>query len=143
MIHDLNLGFHGTYVYFYDIGDSRMNPFKEGGNDESQVGDLQGGHSKDDGSSLRSSNDILKGLNGPMTRARTRRMREALHRLILDSYEEALKLGSKDQTKQFINVIWAEQTLDEDFMGHTSVELEELNPIDGFLGLMDRQPIKV
>ena len=98
--------------------------------DESQVGDLKGGRSTDDskdgGSSLSSSNDILKGLDGPMTRARTRRMKDALHGLILDSYEEALKLGSKDQTKQFINVIWAKQTLDEDFMGHSSRELEEL-----------------
>ena len=51
--------------------------------DESQVGDLQGGRSTDDskdgGSSLKSSNDILKGLHGPMTRARTRRMKDALH----------------------------------------------------------------
>ena len=61
-----------------------------------------------------------------MTRARTRRMKDALHGLILDSYEEASKFGSKDQTKQFINVIWVEQTLDVDFMGHMSGELEEL-----------------
>ena len=51
--------------------------------DESQVGDLQGGHSTDDskdgGSSLRSSNDILKGLDDPMTRARTIIMKDALH----------------------------------------------------------------
>ena len=58
-------------------------------NDESQVGDLKGRRSMDDskdgGSSLRSSNDILKGSVGPMTRARTRRMKDALHGLILDS----------------------------------------------------------
>ena len=93
--------------------------------DESQVGDLKGGRSTDDskdgGSCLRSSNGILNGLDVPMTRAITRRMKDALHGLILDLYEEALKLGSKDKTKQFINVIWAKQTLDEDFKVHLKI----------------------
>ena len=63
--------FNVSDLSLFDVGDSRTNSFEDGGHAKSQVGDLQGGRSTDDskdgGSSLRSSNDILKGLDGPMT----------------------------------------------------------------------------
>jgi len=61
---------------FFDVGnesDSKMNPFKEGGNDEGATNP---------------SNDPLHGIGGPMTRSETKRMKQALQGLVLKIQEK-------------------------------------------------------
>ena len=75
------------YVIFYKQGDDlRTNPFQEEGNDGSR--DKEG------------TVDPLEVPLGPMTRARSKRFKEALHVLIRDAHiEEARVFNSKKETK--------------------------------------------
>ena len=74
--------FNVADLSLFDVGDSRTNPFEEGGNDGEQdagpkVQDIINRHSQ----------DPLQGIGGPMTRARTRQMKEALQGLIMEVLE--------------------------------------------------------
>ena len=66
--------FNVADLSLYDAGDSRANPFEEGGND--------GDHAAAPASNQ--PRDLLQGLGGPMTRARSKRMKEALQGLIME-----------------------------------------------------------
>ena len=64
--------FNVADLSLFDVGDgsdSRMNPFEEGGNDR-------------DSTSL--PKDSLHGIEGPMTRAKTKKMQQALQGLIIE-----------------------------------------------------------
>ena len=82
----------------FDVGDdSRTNPFEERGNDENQQAPLK---------------DPLHVLVGPITRARSKKIREALHGLIQEIWADSKtghpKLGPK-KDEGIINLI---QTID-------------------------------
>ena len=68
---NISATFNLADLSFFDVGnesDSRTNPFKEEGND---------------GGATSPSNDPLQGIEGPMARPKTKRMKQALQGLIL------------------------------------------------------------
>ena len=85
----------------FDAGqDSRTNPFEERGNDEIQ---------QEDKSTL---NDPLKIPSGPITRARSKSIKEALNGLVQEAWTKQMTIGSTIEDKDaenVTNVIWAEQ----------------------------------
>lgn len=73
----------------FDVGDefnSRSNSLQEGGNDEDQTGDQE----------------TFKGLGGPMTRARTKKTKEALQQLIATTLERSLDNKNKPKVQMLI-----------------------------------------
>jgi hypothetical protein len=70
---DVSATFNVAYLSLFDVGDSRMNPFEEEGND----GD-RGNQGADQVDAPKYSQDPLQGIGSPMTRTKTKRMKEAL-----------------------------------------------------------------
>ena len=73
--------FNVADLSLYDVGDSRTNLFEEGGNDEHQGEHTQGARDL-------SAKDPLQGFDGPMTRARSRKAKEALQGIVLEALEK-------------------------------------------------------
>ena len=65
--------FNVADLSLFDVGDSRTNPSQEGGNDGDQVTSHQ---------------DPLQGIGSPMTRARAKKMKEALQGLVMEIKEK-------------------------------------------------------
>ena len=85
------------YLSPFDVGDgSRTNPFEEGGNDENQ----------------QASKDLLHVPIGPITKARSKKIKEAFDGLIQEIYVESntglFKLGPKEE-EGVINLIQANE----------------------------------
>ena len=67
--------FNVTDLSLFDAGDefdSRTNPFQEGGNDENST-------------KANNVQDQLQGVDGPLTRARAKRLKEALQGLVMEA----------------------------------------------------------
>jgi len=88
---NVSVTFNVADLSLFDVGDSRTNPFEEGGNN----GDRGAGQMVQ-ANIPKYSQDPLQGIGGPMTRAKTKRMKEALQGLIMEMYDkEALLEDSK------------------------------------------------
>ena len=89
----------------FDVGDDpnlRTNSFQEGGNDE----DMEGSKPKE------GSRDDLQGLGGPMTRARTKRAKEALNQLVVYLNKEGPTLeglGCEGEEPKMVHFIQLEE----------------------------------
>ena len=94
--------FNVSDLSLYDVGDSRTNLFEEGGNDGDQLA------SKDQEPK---SNDPLHGMGGPMTRARAKRVREALQGLVMEMQERESSITKGELT--FIHLIQASKEVDQ------------------------------
>ena len=93
--------FNVSNLSHFDAGDDlRTNPFQEEGNDGSRAKE--------------GSVDPLEGPLSPMTRARAKRFKEALHVLIRDAHvEEARVFNSKKETKM-VHIIKLNPDLDQE-----------------------------
>ena len=94
--YNISATFNVFDLSLFDVGDdSRSNPFKERGNDENQQAPLK---------------DPLHVPVGPITRARSKKIKEALNGLIQDSWTDSTtghsKLGLKED-EGIINLIQA------------------------------------
>ncbi|KAF7815003.1 putative gag-pol polyprotein [Senna tora] len=104
--------------------DSRTNPFEQGGNDEEH--DME----STQGWKTNTLKDPLQGIGGPMTRARTKAMKEALNCFIRDlkelepNYikESTINMSSKSPRK-VVTMLKAQQ---DDVQGLCGVNMEEL-----------------
>ena len=83
-------------VSLYDVGDSRMNPFKEGGNDGDQLEQTPISNY---------SCDPLQGIGGPMTRAKTKRMEQALQGLIMEMQAKEVVQNESDALPRLITFL--------------------------------------
>ena len=134
--YNVSATFNVADLSLYDaVGDSRTNPFEEGGNDGDQrekaskeeKGTEQGG--KDHGRKSSSQRDPLQGIGGPMTRARTKAMKEALNCLTRELnqmepiyLEESSFLMSKKSPAKLVTFSEAHQL---DVQGSCAVQNEE------------------
>ena len=83
---------------------SRTNSFEEGGNDENQRRPIEDKGLK-----------ALEGLQGPMTRARAKRAKEALNQLVVYLNKEGLTLeglGHEREEPKLVHVIQLEELED-------------------------------
>ena len=81
--------FNVADLSLFDVGDdfdSRMNPFKEGGND---------------GNPRSQSKDILCDMGGPLTRSKTKRRKQVLQGLIIEIKERSAQ-SAKEATPKWI-----------------------------------------
>ncbi|XP_052173798.1 uncharacterized protein LOC127789074 [Diospyros lotus] len=99
----------------FDAGeDSRTNPFEERGNDEN--------HHEEQADSNHSS-DPLHVPIGPITRARAKRLKEALNGLVLDMWANQNYQDSDLKSKQdVINIIWAEEGAVESLLSQNTIK---------------------
>ncbi|XP_052197121.1 uncharacterized protein LOC127804307 [Diospyros lotus] len=99
----------------FDAGeDSRTNPFEERGNDEN--------HHEEQADSNHSS-DPLHVPVGPITRARAKRLKEALNGLVLDMWANQNYQDSDLKSKQdVINIIWAEEGAVESLLSQNTIK---------------------
>ncbi|XP_052173757.1 uncharacterized protein LOC127789046 [Diospyros lotus] len=94
--------------------DSRTNPFEERGNDEN--------HHEEQADSNHSS-DPLHVPVGPITRARAKRLKEALNGLVLDMWANQNYQDSDLKSKQdVINIIWAEEGAVESLLSQNTIK---------------------
>ena len=94
--YNISATFNVSYLSLFDVGDdSRSNPFKERGNDENQQATLK---------------DLLHVPVGPITRVRSKKIKETLNGLIQDIWADSTtghsKLGLK-KDEGVINLIQA------------------------------------
>ncbi|XP_044463506.1 uncharacterized protein LOC123194381 [Mangifera indica] len=81
-------------------GDSKTNPFEERGNDEDQ--------GVDQGQQNKYSQDPLQGIGGPMTRARTNKMKEVLQGLIMEMHDKEVVLEVSNATPRIITYLYVQ-----------------------------------
>ena len=75
---NISATFNVVDLSLFDVGDSRTNPFEEGRKNRDR-----GVDQADLVDETKYSQDPLQGIGGPMTRVRTKRMKDALQGLIL------------------------------------------------------------
>ncbi|XP_052188792.1 uncharacterized protein LOC127799098 [Diospyros lotus] len=99
----------------FDAGEnSRTNPFEERGNDEN--------HHEEQADSNHSS-DPLHVPVGPITRARAKRLKEALNGLVLDMWANQNYQDSDLKSKQdVINIIWAQEGAVESLLSQNIIK---------------------
>ena len=75
-----------------------MNLFEEGGNDRDQeASNIQ---------ELVKANDPLQGIGAPMTRSRTKQMKEALQGLIMELQEQEMGQHNSNTSPKLINILY-------------------------------------
>ena len=70
-------------LFLFDVGNSRTNPFKEGGNDRDHNANQR---------NYKYFQDPLQGVSSPITRARIKRIKEALQGLIMEMHDNKVVL---------------------------------------------------
>ena len=103
--------FNVSDLSLYDVGDSRTNLFEDGGNDGDQVATRD---------QEPKSNDPLLGMGGPMTRARAKRVREALQGLVMEMQERESSITNGELT--YIHLTQASKEVDQG-MGIPRIEV--------------------
>ena len=85
----------------FDKGeDSRTNPFEERGNDVNQKAD-----------------DPLQIPTGPITRARAKRIKEALNGLVQETLAKQISLGPSNKVQDVTYLVWAESGHNQPILG--------------------------
>ena len=74
-----------SYEFDTELLDSRTSPSQEGGNDENKAPQATTDGAK----------DALRGISGPMTRARTKKVNEAMNNLILEVHDQEERLSNQ------------------------------------------------
>ena len=89
--------FNVADLTLFDVGDSRTNPFQEEGNDGDQI------------AHCRTPKDPLQEMGGPMTRARTKKMKEALQGLVLEVKDKEANREDLMDTTKVINYFYVQE----------------------------------
>ena len=89
--HNVSATFNVADLSLFVVGDSRLNPFQEEGNDRDQV------------ATSYIPKDPFQGIGGPMTRARTKKMKEALQGLVIEVKDKEANREDPMATTKVIN----------------------------------------